>query len=116
MPSIEPPKDTDWVKHIRIQSQVLTKFSGHPMYLGAIVVVPGRLGLASRNSRYPLLVNQGHFPRDFNGFRTTPPDTSLTGFALERAQTAYQFYQDWSRGKLPHMLILLIQHANPYSR
>ncbi len=36
---IEPPKDTEWVKHVRIKSEVLTKFWGHDMYLGAIVVV-----------------------------------------------------------------------------
>src|ERR1019366_1636568 len=39
-PPIVPPQDTEWVKHVRIQSQVLTKFWGHPMYLGAIVVIP----------------------------------------------------------------------------
>ena len=110
---IEPPKDTAWVKHIKIQSQVLTKFWGQPMYLGAIVVIPE--GWASHpNAHYPLLVNQGHFPEDFRGFRTTPPAADETGFALERAQTQYQFYQDWTTGKLPHMLLLLIQHANPY--
>lgn len=113
IPPIEPPKDTEWVKHIRIQSQVLTKFWGHPMYLGAIVVLPE--GWTSHpNAHYPLLVDQGHFPNDFHGFRTTPPDSSMTGFALERAQSSYKFYQDWTTGKLPHMLILLIQHANPY--
>ncbi len=113
IPPIEPPKDTEWVKHLRIQSQVLTKFWGRPMYLGAIVVIPQ--GWASHpNARYPLLVDQGHFPEDFHGFRTTPPDPEMTGFALERAQSQYQFYQDWTAGKLPHMLLLLIQHANPY--
>ena len=61
VPPIDPPKDTEWVKHIRIQSQVLTKFWGHPMYLGAIVVIPE--GWASHpNAHYPLLVNHGHFP------------------------------------------------------
>ncbi|MGC1482269.1 MAG: hypothetical protein WA789_00615, partial [Candidatus Acidiferrum sp.] len=113
VPPIEPPKDTAWVKHIKIQSQVLTKFWGHPMYLGAIVVIPE--GWASHpNAHYPLLVNQGHFPEDFRGFRATPPSADETGFALERAQSQYKFYQDWTTGKLPHMLLLLVQHANPY--
>jgi len=113
IPPIDPPKDTEWVKHVKIQSQVLTKFWGHPMYLGAIVVLPD--GWASHpNAHYPLLVNHGHFPHDFNGFRTTPPDPNMTGYTLERAQAAYKFYQDRTTGKLPHMLILLIQHANPY--
>jgi len=113
VPPIDPPKDTEWVKHIKIQSQVLTKFWGHPMYLGAIVVLPD--GWASHpNAHYPLLVDHGHFPADFTGFRTTPPSADLSGFALQRAQTQYQFYQDWTTGKLPHMLLLLVQHANPY--
>ena len=113
IPPIEPAEDTAWVKHVRIQSQVLTKFWGHPMYLGAIVVLPE--GWATHpNAHYPLLVNQGHFPRDFTGFRTSAPPAGLTGFALERAQSQYQFYQDWTTGKLPRMLLLLIQHANPY--
>src|SRR5579859_5235942 len=113
IPSIAPPKDTAWIRHIKIQSQVLTKFWGHPMVLGAIVVIPE--GWASHpNARYPLLVDHGHFPDDFRGFRTTPPSADLTGFALQRAQTQFQFYQDWTTGKLPRMLLLLIQHANPY--
>jgi hypothetical protein len=113
VPPIDFPKDTEWVKHIKIQSQALTKFWGHPMYLGAIVVLPE--GWASHpNAHYPLLVNHGHFPHDFNGFRTTAPDPALTGYALERAQAQYKFYQDWTTGKLPHMLLLLVQHANPY--
>ncbi len=113
VPPIEPPKDTEWVKHIKIQSQVLTKFWGRPMYLGAIVVIPE--GWASHpNAHYPLLVNHGHFPRDFTGFRPSPPEPGMTGYALERAQAQYKFYQDWTTGKLPHMLLLLVQHANPY--
>jgi hypothetical protein len=113
VPPIDPPKDTEWVKHIKIQSQALTKFWGHPMYLGAIVVLPEGWA-AHPNAHYPLLVNHGHFPHDFSGFRTTPPDPAMTGYALERAQTQYKFYQDWTTGKLPHMLLLLVQHANPY--
>ncbi|HEY6385617.1 MAG TPA: hypothetical protein VIX91_08045, partial [Candidatus Acidoferrum sp.] len=113
VPPIESPKDTEWVKHIRIQSQALTTFWGRPMYLGAIVVIPE--GWASHpDAHYPLLVNHGHFPDDFHGFRTTPPDPAMTGYQLERAQTQYKFYQDWTTGKLPHVLLLLVQHANPY--
>jgi hypothetical protein len=113
VPPIEPAKDTEWVKHIKIRSPALTKFWGRPMYLGAIVVLPE--GWASHpNAHYPLLLDHGHFPYDFNGFRTTPPDLDMTGYQLDRAQAQYKFYQDWTTGKLPHMLLLLVQHANPY--
>jgi hypothetical protein len=113
VPPIEPAKDTEWIKHIRIQSQVLTKFWGHPMYLGAIVVLPEGWA-AHPNAHYPLLLDHGHFPDDFHGFRTTPPDPGASGFQLQRQQAMYQFYQDWTAGKLPRMLVLLVQHANPY--
>jgi hypothetical protein len=113
VPPVEPPKDTEWVKHIKIQSPALTRFWGRPMYLGAIVVIPE--GWASHpDAHYPLLVNHGHFPRDFTGFRPSPPEPGLAGYALARAETQYKFYQDWTTGKLPHMLLLLVQHANPY--
>ena len=32
--------DDKWVKHIRIQSELLTKFWGRPTYLGAVVLLP----------------------------------------------------------------------------
>ena len=40
---IEPvvvPSDTAWVKRIKIQSQLLTRFWGQPMYLSATVLLP----------------------------------------------------------------------------
>src|ERR1700752_5259709 len=40
IPAIEPPKDTKYIKHIRIQSERLMKFWGRPMYLGAHVLLP----------------------------------------------------------------------------
>lgn len=113
VPPIEPAKDSEFVKHIKFQSPALTKFWGRPMFIGAIVVVPQGWS-AHPDARYPLLVNHGHFQRDFGGFRTEPPPAGATGPGAERAQTAYQLYQDWSTGKLPRMLILIIQHANPY--
>ena len=39
IPPIAQPHDTKYVKYVRIQSPLLTKFWGHPMYLGAIVTL-----------------------------------------------------------------------------
>ena len=113
IPPIAAAKDTEWVKHIRIVSPSLSKFWGRPVYLGAIVLLPS--GWDSHpDAHYPLLVRQGHFSRDFEGFSTQAPSPDLTGFEKTRAEYAYRFYQDWTSGKLPHILILQIQHANPY--
>ena len=40
IPPIKPPEDTRYIRHIRIKSELLTRFWGRPMYLGAHVLVP----------------------------------------------------------------------------
>ena len=40
IPPVEVPADTEWVKRIKIQSKLLTRFWGHPIYLGATVLLP----------------------------------------------------------------------------
>ena len=123
IPPIEPPKDTKYVKHIRIQSERLTKFWGRPMFLGAHVLLPE--GFDSHpDVHYPLVINHGHFPSDFGGFHETPPDPNLKPEYSERfhlegynrivEEQAYQFYKDWSGPDFPRFLIVEIQHANPY--
>jgi hypothetical protein len=113
IPPVETPKDTQYVKHFRIQSKLLSDFWGQPMYLGAIVVVPA--GFEEHpNAHYPLLIDHGHFPSDFQGFRTEPPTPDMKDGDRKRAEHRYRLYQDWTSGRLPKMLLLLIQHANPY--
>lgn len=113
IPPVKPPEDTHYIKHLRFRSQVLTKFWGRPMYLGAIVLLPAGWD-THPNARYPLLVDQGHFEHDFPGFSSEPPSPNLSGYAYDAAKAAYQLYQDWTSGRLPRMIILVIQHANPY--
>jgi hypothetical protein len=123
IPPIEPPKDTKYVKHIRIQSERLTKFWGRPMFLGAHVLLPQ--GFDSHpDVHYPLVIFHGHFPSDFGGFRETTPDPNLKPEYSERfhlegynrivEEQAYQFYKDWTGPDFPRFLIVEIQHANPY--
>ena len=123
IPPIEPPKDTKYIKHIKIQSERLTKFWGRPMYLGAHVLLPE--GFDSHpEARYPLVIFHGHFPADFGNFREQPPDPNLKPDYSERfklagynrivQEQAYQFYKDWTGPNFPRFLIVEIQHANPY--
>jgi len=113
IPPVETPKDTKYVKHFRIQSKLVSDFWGKPMYVGAIVVLPEGFD-EHPDARYPLLINQGHFPSDFRAFRREPPSADLKGGARKRAESQYRLYQDWTSGRLPKMLLLEIQHANPY--
>ena len=123
-PAIPAPKDTKFIKHIKIQSQKLTEFWGRPMFVGANVLIPA--GFAEHpEAKYPLAIFHGHFPADFSGFSETPPaadmDTTdyiarfnLRGYKKIVAQEAYDFYQKWTSKDFPRMLIVEIQHANPY--
>jgi enterochelin esterase-like enzyme len=113
IPPMEPPRDTRHVKHVRIQSEKLTLFWGRPMHLGAIVLLPEGFD-EHPEARYPVLYVQGHFQSTFRGFRETPPEPGLSGEAKTEAEYGYRFYQDWTSGRLPRMLIVITQHANPY--
>jgi hypothetical protein len=120
---IKPPADTQWVKHERIQSRLLTQFWGRPMHLGAHVLLPK--GWAEHpQARYPLMINHGHFPEDFGGFRPEPADPQLapdyserfrlSGYNRLQQELAHQFYRDWTSEGFPRVLAIEIQHANPY--
>ena len=112
IPPIEPAQDTKYIKHIRIESKVLTAFWGRPMYLGATILLPQGFD-EHPQAHYPLLVHQGHFEPDWEFFqeRVSP---GAKGETLQFLQYANRFYQDWTSGHLPHVLLLSIQHANPY--
>jgi hypothetical protein len=120
---IEPPKDTKYIRHVRIRSEKLSKFWGRDMYLGAHVLVPDGFD-DHPEARYPLCIFHGHFPADFDGFRTDPPDPNLKPDYIERfklegynkivQQEAYNFYKKWTSHNFPRFLVIEIQHPTPY--
>lgn len=123
IPPIEPPADTEYVKHVRIRSKLLSNFWGRDMYLGAHVLLPQ--GWAEHPEvKYPLAVFHGHFNYDLSGWRTTPPDPNLACEYNERfkvecynriaQQEAYDFYKIWTGPDFPRVIAIEIQHANPY--
>ena len=123
IPPIKEPEDTKYVKHIKIQSKLLTEFWGRPMYLGAHILLPE--GWDSHpNVKYPLAIFHGHFPEDFGGWRTTPPDQNLVPDTVKRfnligynkivQQEAYDFYKMWTGPDFPRVIAIEIQHANPF--
>ena len=135
-PPIEPAKDTKYVKHLKLRSERLSKFWGRDIYLGAIVVLPEGWD-AHPDVKYPLAVYQGHFQLTVNGWRETPPEASLppydadtvvkycpnghegnwcTKVGYDRVLQEYdhKFFKEWTSPDFPRVLMLTIQHANPY--
>lgn len=96
IPPVAVPADTAFVRRIKIQSALLTKFWGRPIYLGATVLLPR--DHASSTVRYPALYRQGHFS-------LAPPLGLQEGSELHRA---------WMRDDFPRMLVVTLQHPAPY--
>jgi len=120
---IAPKADTEFVRHIRIRSELLSKFWGRDIYIGAHVLVPW--GFDSHpEAHYPLMVFHGHYPDDISEFSTSPPDPNLkpdyserfhlAGYNRIQQQEAYAFYQKWISPGFPRYLVIEIEHANPY--
>lgn len=120
---ITPPQDTKYIKHIKMKSVLLSDFWGEPVELGAHVLLPE--GFEEHpEARYPIIIFHGHHPADFGGFRTTPPDPDMKpesnerfgidGYNITVQQEAYDFYQQWISDDFPRVIIVEIQHANPY--
>lgn len=123
IPPVKPPADTEWVRHVRIRSALLSKFWGRDIYLSAHVLLPRDWGIRT-DVRYPLAIYHGHFPSDFGGFRTQPPDTTIPCVYSDRfkldcynrmeQQEAFDFYKVWSGPDFPRVLAIEIQHPTPY--
>jgi hypothetical protein len=123
IPPIPEPPTTKYVKHERIKSELLSKFWGRDIYLGAHILLPEGFD-THPNARYPLVINHGHFPQTIEGWRETPPDPNAKCEYSERFHLdcynriqdagAYQLYKDWAAPNFPRMIVIEIQHANPY--
>ncbi len=123
IPPIPEAKDTRYIRHLKIQSALLTKFWGRPMYLSAIVLVPEGFDEHPK-AHFPLIIFHDHFSEGFDDFRTGPPDANLkpdyserfhiSGYNRIQQEESYKFYQQWISPKFPRVLIVKINHANPY--
>ena len=123
IPPIPDPPETKYIKHVKIQSKLLSEFWGRPMFLGAHVLLPE--GFEEHpDARYPLVIFHGHFPYTFGEFREIHPDPTLKpeyserfhleAYNLVQQEHEYKFYKEWTGPDFPRVLVIQIQHANPY--
>jgi S-formylglutathione hydrolase FrmB len=140
IPPIAVPADTEWVKRIKFESKILSRFWGRPIYLGATILLPKDYN-ANPAERYPAIYLQGHFSLEAPfGFTTQPdregskswaalrkewaaqhlhnmpeppPGSSYNG-ALMNVESGYEFYQAWNSADFPRMIAVTFQHPTPY--
>jgi enterochelin esterase-like enzyme len=112
VPSVQVPPDTKYVRHVKMESKLLSQFWGQPIYLGATVLLPE--GYEEHpQAHYPVLYEQGHF-----GLR--PP----LGFseelsagepqAREGRLSGQALYKRWTGTNFPRMIAVTFQHPTPY--
>ena len=115
--------ETEWVKFVRIRSDLLSDFWGTDMYLGAWVLLP--MGFDEHpEARYPLAIWHGHFPSSFSAMRVEPPDMdeecvyserfSLDCYNRIQQQYRHELYRQWTSDDFPRHLVVEIQHPTPF--
>ena len=97
LPPVQVPADTALVRRIKIQSAILTKWWGHPIYLGATVLLPKDYD-THPDARYPVNYEQDHFSLGAPG-----------GFGRGGAFDAY-----WLAAGTPRFIYVRLQHPSPY--
>src|SRR5262249_44427948 len=135
LPPIAPPADTPYLRHVRFKSELLSKFWGRDTYMGALVLLPEGWEAHPR-ARYPLIIYHSHFSADLQGYRGAPPDDKLPppdaeglrrecsnghgrrcdelGYKRMVQEAGWRFHQTWTGPGFPRVILVQIQHANPY--
>lgn len=94
------PQDTEYLKFVKIQSTLLSKFHGRPIYLRAGVILPR--GFDSEPAkRYPLRVNIGGYGARFTRVQRMMREES-------------GFRNIWLAGGTPRMVFLHLDGDGPY--
>ena len=102
-----------WLKFMRFRSEKLSRFWGRDMFLGAWILLPDGFD-EHPDAKYPLVVYQDHYHAGIGpvAFVITQPDLKMPG--ARRLANGYKFFQDWTAGRLPRVILIYVQNANPY--
>jgi hypothetical protein len=117
IPDVKPVAETKLLKHLHIRNDRLSRFWGRDVYLDAYVLLP-QAWAEHPDARYPLVLYQDHHEAEFgaggSGWRETPPGPDVKDKDLPRARSGYAAFQAWTGSRLPKVILVSINHANPY--
>jgi hypothetical protein len=100
IPAEELPAEDEYVKYVKIRSELLSKFHGRPMYLRAGVILPCDYD-REKERRYPLRVHIGGYGSRF---------TNVRGMMHKESQ----FRKTWLKDDTPRMILLYLDGAGPF--
>jgi hypothetical protein len=101
IPPVAVPADNESVKRIKMESAILTKWWGHPIFLGATILLPKDYD-KHPDVKYPVVYQHGHFSlRAPGGFgATTGGGAAFTNY--------------WNADGTPRVILVTLQHPSPY--
>jgi S-formylglutathione hydrolase FrmB len=100
VPPEKLPNETEFVKYIKIQSALLTKFHGRPIYLRAGIILP-RDYEKETSRRYPLQIRIGGY-----GSKFTNAGRSMSEKSPFRTQ--------WLADDTPRMIVVTLDGDGPF--
>ncbi len=112
IPTEPAPADTEWLEHVSIQSDRLTRFWGRPVFVHATVLLP-RDYRKNPERRYPTLYALGHgvpfqFRTDSVG-RNIGQINPVTG-----VETGFDFQKAWRADDFPRLIVVTLEQQTPY--
>lgn len=115
IPAADPPKETKWIKRVQIKSELLSKFWGVPVYLGATVILPKGYH-EHPDVHYPVVYAQGYLGSPAFYFNEDPDSVkSQQGLrASANVQPGYEFFQEWTADKFPRFLAVTFVEPSPF--
>jgi hypothetical protein len=114
IPPATRPTDTEWLEHVRIESPMLTKFWGRPIYVHAHVLLPKGYDQHPEVS-YPSIYTLGHGDTPLS-FSTTPPRNGAPNAInpVTGLESGYATYQAWSSDAFPRVIAITLEQQTPY--
>jgi hypothetical protein len=99
-PAEKLPADTEYVKYVKLRSELLSKFHGRPTYLRAGVILPRDFD-KEKDKQYPLRVAIGGFGTRFGQVAAMMDEKS-------------EFRKTWLDDDTPRMILLHLDGAGPF--
>jgi len=113
IPAAPSPADTEWLRHVRIRSERLTRFWGRPIWIHATVLLPK--GYAEQTDvRYPAVYALGHsVPFSFNPDSTRARNIGQIN-PVTGLDSGWDFYRQWTADDFPRMIAVTLEQSTPY--
>ena len=109
IPPITPPADNEYVKRIKMKSEILSKWWGQPIYFGATVLLPKDYD-KHPDVKYPVVYSHGHFSLGAPGGFRPPGSLAPAG----RGGGNNNFSDYWLADGTPRVILVTLQHPSPY--